>query len=236
MTRITGPWNKLPPDVYNSTYYALIRPIEVGGNKWMREHGHNQHYMSSAKSKFSTLQEALKSGVQVAKKNGGLHWYKETFDMDKIYYVHQAFIYKGDKQIGVIQYMFENRYSPYVATYTPSNGKIMYLNSDGSEYKANSVSAKSYSADIYFEKYRGRTVKLSPIAFKDYRGLIKYVIKEYEERLSSDYRNYIHVYVGGKRIASLNKKSWNKYVWWEIGKDPVEYEYHSFYHKTVKKV
>lgn len=195
--RVTGPWNKLSKSEYDKTYYATNTSKSTYLEWSRRGHADSDDYsygfMRNAKSKYTTLTEALKSGIAIAKTWG------------------TAYIFKGEDQIGEIS--LPDKKMSYTAIYTSGNKKT-FLNSDGTVFQGDAKPRKTIKAHIKFMSWSYGTHDGGIIEANNMNDLRRKICREY---------NGIHplskvvIYIDNKEFACVIASNSERWTWWPIG-------------------
>ena len=194
--RVTGPWNKIPESEYDKIYYAVETSKDTF-LEWSRRGHSDSHedtygFMRHAKSKYTTLTEAFKSGISIAKT-----W-------------KNAYIFKGDDQIGVIS--LPSKKMNYVAEYKSGN-KTTYLKKDGTVFKGEAKSKKVINAHIKILQSFGKSRDGGQIEAVNMNDLRR---KMYHKFGGISPLDRMIVYIDGKEISCVSASKWDRWVWWPI--------------------
>ena len=209
--RVTGSWSKIPAKEYEKLYYVNEQSKETY-LEWSRKFNDATDsfgFMRHASSKFTTLQEALKSGVAMVSK-------LDPWSHTPIH--SQAYIFKGDDQIGTVDAVDKSK--PYSAIYTSGKTR-MYLNKDGSEYKGVMTDKKLIQATTKIDPFLGKSYAGASFRATNLNDLRRQIYQEYVGRLNRV--DYIVVSVGGKHLAKIQPHGIDTWGWWEIHKTSQEF-------------
>lgn len=203
--RVTGPWNKIPKSQYDKLYYAS----EIPESKFM-EHAHKFHtddfgMMRYATGKYTTLEEALKNGIGIAK--GMMRYVNPTTSVE-------AYIFQGDKQIGIVR--IPGNKTTYYAEYITKNSK-KYLNKDGSTFTGTVKKfeiIEAYTRILWYgQKYSDGFTTKKGFTFKanSMDDLRKQIISEYERVCNSIAA--IRIYINDKYVGEIEPIHYNDWVY-----------------------